>query len=360
MKQNKMILKQWIRVLLLLLVIGMFIVSLVLIFMGLDKETAGRRALYTYNYSTSLNYRVYLKENSFFTDPYLGMNRQYIASIIDHIEVDTKYNFQSTEELDYSYSYEIVATAKSLYETTDGKDAEVWSRAYPISNMKTQSGTGKSFTIDDTISLDYATYNDLMTEFRNQFGLSVDARVDLALKVNVTAGLAGSNDNTLQDNSTMTLKIPLLQQTISITPDYLNSGGNTIYASASDEGASINMPMVICGGILLIISLILLRIVVKSLLRVTKKSEYIINLNKILKEYGDIIAETNNVPNLSKYEVVMLKNFNDLVDVEEELHSPIICCEVKEDTECWFIILHDRQCYKYELKDSDFEHIIRK
>ena len=154
--ENKIILKQWIRVFLLIIVIAVIVVSIVSIVKALNPKQAGREKLYSYNYTSNLNYKVYLKNNQFFTAPYIGMNKQYIASLIDHIDVDAVYNFQSTEELNYNYNYEIVATAKGLYQNTDGEDVEVWSKEYPIANQGNQSGSGKTFT--NTVMIDGAGY----------------------------------------------------------------------------------------------------------------------------------------------------------------------------------------------------------
>lgn len=353
--ENKIILKQWIRVVLLIFVIGMMVGSIVFIVKSLNSEQAAREELYSYNYNSNLNYKVYLKNNSFFNTPYVGMNKQYISSLIDHIDVDAKYNLQASKVLDYTYTYEIVATVKGLYQNTDGKDVEVWSKAYPISNPVTQTGTGSTISIGKTVSLDYNHYNEIMTSFRNQFGLSVDARVDLTMKVNIVAGEKGSKEKGLQTNDRMALEIPLLQQTINIKPSYVNSGSDTIYKDIK-ENKVINIPTLVVSIVVLLISLYVFKILVKSLLAVTRKSEYVLALNKILKEYADIIAETHNMPDLDNYDVINIKNFNDLVDVEEELHSPILCFEVKEDVECVFVIVNNQTAYKFTLRESDFDH----
>ena len=353
--ETEIILKQWVRVVLLIVVIAVMIASIVSIVKGLNPAKAGQEELYSYNYNSNLNYKVYLKNNSFFTTPYIGMNKQYITSLIDHIEVDASYAFQSTEDLDYSYNYEIVATAKGLYQNADGKDVEIWSKAYPVANQANQSGSGKTFTISKNVNLDYEQYNQIMTDFRNQYGLSIDARVDLSMNINITAGLKGATEKELQETNTMTLEIPLLQQTIGIKPNYVNHGTNTIYKDASDE-AQINMPLVVIGAVVLVISLLVFRVLVKSLLAVTRKSEYVLALNKILKEYGDIIAETHNMPDIDKYDIINVKNFNDLVDVEEELHSPILYFDVRENYESIFLIINNNTLYKFTLRESDFDH----
>lgn len=353
--ENKIILKQWIRVFFLIAVIALMVVSIVSIVKAVNPEQASREKLYSYNYTSNLNYKVYLKNNQFFTSPYIGMNKQYISSLIDHIDVDAVYNFQSTEELDYSYNYEIVATAKGLYQNTEGEDVEVWTKTYPIDNQANQSGTGKTFTINKNVQLNYNEYNDIMTDFRNQFGLSIDARVDLSMKINITAGLKDSDENDLQASNTMSLEIPLLQQTINIKPNYVNNGGDTIYKSAETE-TEMNVPLLAFGVVLLVGSLIAFKVLVKSLLAVTRKSEYVLALNKILKEYADIIAETHNMPDLEQYDVINIKNFNDLVDVEEELHSPILYFEVKENVESVFVIVNNNNAYKFTLRETDFDH----
>ncbi len=353
--ETEIILKQWVRIVLLIAVIAVMIASIVSIVKGLNPAQAGQEELYSYDYNSNLNYKVYLKDNSFFTTPYIGMNKQYITSLIDHIEVDATYAFQSTEDLDYSYNYEIVATAKGLYQNSDGKDVELWSKSYPVANQANQSGSGKTFTISKNVNLDYNQYNQIMTDFRNQYGLSIDARVDLSMNVNITAGLKGSAEKELQEKNTMTLEIPLLLQTMSIKPNYINHGGNTIYKEASAK-EEINIPLVAVGAVGVIASLIVFKILVKSLLAVTRKSEYVLALNKILKEYGDIIAETHNMPDIDKYDIINVKNFNDLVDVEEELHSPILYFDVRENYESIFLIINNNTLYKFTLRESDFDH----
>ena len=190
---NKIILKQWVQVFLLIIVLIIMAGSIWAIVKSVSGEETAKEELYTYNYNSNLSYRVVLKDNPFFANKTLGMNKQYIASLIDHIEVDTKYNFQSSKDLEYNYTYEIVATAKGTYSESEAKSTEVWSKNYPIVPLATKTGTGKDIAINQTVSMNYNTYNQVMTDFRNQFGLSVDASVDVSLKINVTGGLPGKD-----------------------------------------------------------------------------------------------------------------------------------------------------------------------
>ena len=354
-EENKIILKQWVRVFIIIITIGILITSIFMIIKALNPKQITKKKLYSYNYKTNMDYKVYLKQNNFFTSPYLDMNRQYISALIDYIEVTANYMVQASEELDYNYSYSIEATARGMFEGTDGKKVDVWSKTYPIAPATQNSGTGKSFNFSKTVKVDYNYYNQVMTDFRNQFGLSVDARVDLALKVNVTGGLKGSNEKTLKEEKEMKLEMPLMVQAFRIKPDYINTGGDTIYSNI-DPNTEPNYIMLAAGSIMLIISLVVFIKMVKSLLVVTRKSEYILAINKILKEYADIIAETHNMPDLSKYDIVNIKNFNDMVDIEEELHTPIIYFELEENSKILFLILTEKTAYRFLLRESDFDH----
>ena len=62
----------------------------------------------TYSEKSNIDYKVYLKENSFYDSPYLGPNKDYIASLIDHIVADFDYDLKLDEEdVEYKYSYRI-------------------------------------------------------------------------------------------------------------------------------------------------------------------------------------------------------------------------------------------------------------
>lgn len=355
--ENKIIFKQWVQVFAIIIILVGMSFGIWTITKSFNKGTNTKEELYAYNYNSNLDYKVYLKPNQFYTAQYLGMNKQYITSLIDHIDVDVKYNFQTSKDVTYSYSYDMVATVKGTYAEGEGKAIEIWSKVYPIIPSETKTGNGQTITINKTITIDYNKYSQVMSDFRNEFGLSVDSNVDVTFRINITGGLKGQ-EQTLKESNNMTLHIPLLKQTIEIKPDYVNNGHNSIYKTNENKG-NINIPLLVFGVALVLLTLYLFIKVGKKLLSVTKKSEYVLSFNKLLKSYGDVIAEADNMPDLSKYDVVNIKLFNDLVDIEEELHSPIICTEIREDMESWFLVFHNDTAYRYILKYEDLDHFSR-
>ena len=75
----------------------------------------------SYSEEGNIDYKVYLKSNDDFNAPYLGKGRKYIASLIDHINIDYNYRFKGDKDMDYTCKYYILASAAVKDGGTDGK-----------------------------------------------------------------------------------------------------------------------------------------------------------------------------------------------------------------------------------------------
>ena len=98
-----------------------------------------------------------------------------------------------------------------------------------------------------------------------------------------------------------------------------------------------------------------------KLFKITNVSQYIVEQKRILKGYGDVIAEVTTKPDLSGLKIIEVKDFEDLVNIEEELRVPILFYELIHESESWFIITTSTQAYRYVLKShADLEEIYNK
>ena len=68
-----------------------------------------KESVVNYNETGDIDYKVYLKDNSFYNDKYLGKDMQYVASLIDKININYKFNMKSDNNLNYDYKYNIKA-----------------------------------------------------------------------------------------------------------------------------------------------------------------------------------------------------------------------------------------------------------
>lgn len=138
--------------------------------------------------------------------------------------------------------------------------------------------------------------------------------------------------------------------TFSITTNYAETNDEVVFYELESEYNNIEF----IGGLILFISSLLGGIAfVMMLIRDTKKTTYIIKLNRILKDYGDIIAETSNLPNLENQDILEIKEFVDLVNIEEKLKIPIIYYEQRKNKESWFLLTHNNHTYRFILKEKN-------
>ena len=89
-----------------------FVLIISIIFFGIYSK---RDEVYYVKYDevSNLSYDVALKENKYYEEDFLEKDRQYIASLIDYINANFKYELDVKEDLEYQYKYKIIAKYKS-------------------------------------------------------------------------------------------------------------------------------------------------------------------------------------------------------------------------------------------------------
>ena len=77
-------------------------------------------------------------------------------------------------------------------------------------------------------------------------------------------------------------------------------------------------------------------------------------------EFKKFLATNSKLPYIFDT-AVYFKDFEDLVNIEEELRVPILFYELIHESESWFIITTSTQAYRYVLKShADLEEIYNK
>ena len=306
-----------------------------------------------YNEKSDLDYRVYLKQNNYFDEPYLGKDRQYIASIIDYISANFKYDLTASSKFDYTYKYWITADLVAKEKGDDSKI--VYEKEYPLLNTKEfKFKDSDSFTINENVKIDYGYFNNIMNSFRQDYGLSLDSNLIVKLHVEFT----GKEDSIKQDISNsqdMELTIPLTEQTINVNMDYTEINDYEVVEEVSTTEIINIMLFIVC-----IVSLVLDVVVVVEFVRFLerlRKSNTLYNkrLNKIMKEYDRAIVKTKNVPDTKDSKLIEVESFEELLDARENLEKPILFIEITPGEKSYFMIINQKEVFKYVLKASDLE-----
>ena len=337
--------------------------SLILLFlslkMGIDSLSWKSKrntdnVLYSYNIKKGYSYLVNLTPNDFITENPQGMNELYISKLIKNFDVVMNYSYSANKPLNLKYQYKVNASIVGEYHNTPGGEkADIWvSDPVTIVNpVEKQITNGNTINIQEKFSIDYHYYDEYVKRFIKEMGITIDAYLKLEMEV-TTDGELKDKMNTLHDTQTVTMKIPLNEEVFAISGDS-NKAINKNISGIDTYVEKVNPVKLVICFVMFAISISILVYVLRNLFKGVKKDEYQSQKDKILKEYGDIIVETTSPLNFNDNQVIEVKSFNEMIDLEEELHIPILYFEPAIGEKAWFMIVHDKLLYKYELKHEE-------
>jgi len=304
-----------------------------------------------YQENSNLDYKVYLKENKFYETEYLEKDKIYIASLIDKITIDYNYYFNIDKKTNLNYNYQVIAKLSINDATTN---ATYFEKEYNLFNIKEEQMINETnYNIKKQVVIDYDYYNSLANNFKATYGIETTSKLNVYLKINNKN--AENSNIKIDSNSLMLITIPLSEKAINIKMDY-----NEIDTSSyllEDKSISLNNIMYILISITsliitLIVSIKLIRLL--SLLK-NKKSTYDKYVSKIINEYDRLIVENFTGPDLTKNNIIKIKDFIELLDVRDNLKLPIMYYTVSKHQKCYFYIKHNEDIYLMTIKASDLE-----
>lgn len=326
-----------------------FIAMLAVFTQGSKKSNASK--VYTLTESSKVDYKVYLKDNEFFKDSYLGKDNQYIASLIDYIDVDFNYNLDSmTKDISYKYKYKILAEVEVkdknsknvLYNVSD----EI------VSEKEYNANTNETLELNNNVKVDYNKYNDLINKFVQVYDLD-DYEADLIVNMYVTMvdseGIVNS-ENSLTPVTTVLIPLTTKTMAIDIESNTVNGNDISVY-KASDAKEYL---LVVMG--LLLVDFVLIR----KLTRFRKdteneKSLYNMKLRKIMMSYGSYIQKIGNEYEFGNRQILDVKVFEDLLQIRETINRPILMTETEDAMGTYFFIVTEDVVYIYELKAGNLK-----
>lgn len=332
----------------LIIVLGCAILSTIFLTRSLS---TGHQERISYQESSNLDYKVYLKKNDFYETKYLDKNMVYVASLIKRIDVDINYAFNIDRKSDIQFDYDIIG--KLSITDNDGKNT-FFEKEYTLLDNKTLNMTAaKKQNISEQISINYDYYNNLANKFRSDYG--IETKSDLTVYFRVNQKSAENSGYKLNNNSNMTLTIPLSEKAINIKMDYKEINKNSQLFNDTSLVVS-NYIFVGVSIILIIVIIIFIGPLIKLLLNMrTKKSTYDKYIDRILNEYDRLIVNTTTPPNMINNNIVKVNSFEELLDVRDNLGLPIKYYVINKHQKCNFYINHNDELYLLVLKAVDLE-----
>lgn len=351
MKENRTFIKEKPKTILTTtLAIVILALSFCFVSSSLNINVVQNKPIFTYNESSNVDYNVSLKKNDYFDEDILPSGEQYITSIIDKVHIDYNYDFSATDQFVGTYSYRIYAKVSADYNVDPNTAKQVWSKEYDLVKKQEKKVDDKAtFAIDEQVDVNYDTYNKIINDFKRDYMLAVNAKVDVIMDVNFNITY---KDRKVKDSASLVTSIPLSEQTIEISEDYKANDQGDITQSSVIKRFN-NVFVFILGIVFAILGIIILIKQWKKIIEEDKKqSQYIKKLKKYLHDYGDIIATSKEVPKTKGLNVIEVVKFEDMVNAQDDLRVPIIFCETKKNQEGKFFLISQDCIYCYTLSEE--------
>ena len=313
-----------------------FLISIVIILNNSNKTDAP--IIEASNQNSQIDYRVKIFQNDFIKSEYMEKDKTYITDLVDDIEVKYDYKLTNSKKFDSSYKYNITYKITVKHNST-GK--ELWTEEEKLIDNKDIVPNKNIIQIQDSAIVNYDALNDKVKHFKSNYNIPIDVTLEINLNV-----IDNSTDKTIAYTG---LTTNLNTEIIDINKNDQNNLQTEIKTESKKR-----IPIIVIIAIIISIVSILYTIyeVVKTIrYNISRKSYYEKAINKILKNYGDIVAELVNPVDLSKLNVIDVKNFDQMLDVEEELRIPIMFYETEKNAQGEFVIVTNEIAYRYILKN---------
>lgn len=310
-----------------------------------------------YTEKADLNYKVYLKENNFYEEEYLEGGKEYVASLIDSVTADLKYELNiDADGVEYEYSYGIDAHLLIV-----GKDTgvTVLDRTYPIKDKVVVTDTRDRVEINESFIIDYDEYNSFAKKFFADLNLNSD-RFKNTLAVTMTVNVKGASEALIADtnnNYKISLNIPLTLDTVEIDiGTSVPTEENKVLACKNAVNTSLFRNFAIGGSIF---EIVLIAILIAFIL-ITRNDDinYNIKVKRIVNSYKSFIQKINNEFDTSGYQLLIVDTFNDMLAIRDTIQSPVLMNENEDQTLTRFLIpTNTKILYVYEIKVDNYDSI---
>lgn len=291
--------------------------------------------------SNKMSYNVKQFDNEFFKSSSEETN--YVLSLVDNI--NTYFNvstaFSSPVEGDYSY---FIKGYIIMQQGTEEVKNEIYSS--DISKYKID---GSVINLSSNFDIDL---DKIITEYKNQInnlGITVTSKIvyDVTYNYTVISEKLGKN---LANSKTLKLEIPISDITNIKVTENKDEMRNEFSELNRDDNQIYNIICLEFIGAIIIFILLIVLIVRRVNGQV---SVYQDKLNKILDNYDKDLVYLKELPDLTKYDVIFVSEFDDILETARKLNLPINYIEVIEKHEATFMVLQDSQVYVYKLNSKN-------
>lgn len=323
---------------------------LVAIFFLIIYITTSEEKFITYNENSNVDYKVYLKKNDFYKGEYLEKDKGYVASLINSVSTNFKYNLSFSEKTKYKYSYRIAVEI----DVEDEKDnSNIYHVSENLVTKKLVDNVG-DLTIDEDISVNYGQYNNKINKFKDIYELNnIVSKLNVILYVNIE-DIEKSSSN-LKERKVSSLTIPLTEKTVTIDigdENIINNNKRLELVQTNNSVWSLS------ASILFFFVAVIYAMFLFLYSKKTRTAQMIYEkeIKSILNNYDSYIQKITGAYDIGTSQVLKIETFNDMLEIRDTLRQPILMLENEQKNGTFFIIPATNSIiYTYALRVVDIK-----
>lgn len=328
--------------------IVLLVTSFISLMKNVSNENVKTRTKEIYNYTNKFHYDydVNLVDN-----PYIKQDKEkdetivYVTDLIDTTDLTLNYEYVADKESSLTYTYSVIGKLQAVY-IRDGEEQKIIDEEETILEEQTKEISGNTININETLNLDLKDKNNLLKEFEQELGMSISAKYTVVLKIKVQTSI---EENPIDVSYEPTVQIDLGEKTTKIIGEN-NKEDKQFISDEYQVSGTKNMVIIVLDVIFMIVSIGILRYMMKTKVANRVKNEFRQELNRILKICQDKIVQISSKPHDLPENVVYVKDFGEIFKVSEELFKPILYYFDNEKQEAWFSVMTGGTTYRYILK----------
>lgn len=342
-----------------LILAGALLVTIIFtaIFLSLNKNT-----FISYTEEGNVEYLVFLKKNNVFEGSYLDQDQMYVASLIDYVWMDFKYELQMEQEAQYSYTYSADAkivikdkTTKKLF--YEGKLSPDEPMLFPEQTKELELPRAV-LSFHQPLTVDYDRYNERATQIVETLGLTNNSicTLEVEMKIHVngsTEDLAQEKENTYN----FALSMPLNSAAVAFERTSSVPSGESKLLTINKGIARVVM---LVFAIIFTVLTFLFAVAYLAFIILTRNTDinYTRKVNKIVSNYKSYIQKITSPFDKEGYQILVMGSFTDLLEIRDTIQSPILMSENEDQTCTTFMIpTNTKILYVFEVKVEDYDDI---
>ncbi len=304
----------------------------------------------TYSEVGDVTTSVILQENEFFSETYEEKSNEYIASLIDHIDANFRYDFKaSTEDVNLKGKYNVIAEINVLDKVSHNTIYNYEEELVPETELELDK------VLFRLINVDYVRYNELINKFINVYELD---GTESTLTVTMYVDLTTETDLNIKDTdkiARISFSVPLTTKTIAVSID-----SNDFYSNdfLKIQQTGNKTPYLIFSLIFLVIAVFEFFDIVRRIRKArTPLQNYQREIEKIQKTYSAFLQPVSEPYKVGKMRLIEVETLEDLFEIRDSLQAPVLMHQKTKPRQTEFVIptQDNSTVYRFTFKVTDLD-----